>query len=152
MELLKQLEIPVLAFQDSGVYDIHRARCTGAQLFLNHTSRNACVWIQASGENMYGVLRGDLPARLIALFKIRSSYMQQDTVYRLAGVQFMSLVDSGRPSDVHSLVTAQLRNVTQELTIVDIGTILGLAYLIPETDRPWLVNSRIDLRTFHEID
>jgi len=34
---------------------------------------------------MYGALKGRLPARLIALFKIPSGYMQQDTVYRLAG-------------------------------------------------------------------
>jgi len=103
VELLTHLEISVLAFEESGVYDIHRARCTGAQLFRNQTSRNDCVWIQAGGENMYGALRGRLPARLIALFKMRSCYMQQDTVYRLTGVQFMSLVDSGRPSDVHRL-------------------------------------------------
>ena len=100
---------------------------------------------------MYGALRGRPAERLIALFKIQSGYMQQDTVYRLAGVQFMSLVDSGRPSDVHSLVTVQLRDVTREITIVDIGAIMGLAYLIPETERRWLVNSRIDLRTFNEI-
>jgi len=151
VELLTQLEIPVLAFQESGVYDIHRARCTGARLFRNQTSRNDCLWIQAGGENMYGALRGRPAERLIALFKIQSGYMQQDTVYRLAGVQFMSLVDSGRPSDVHSLVTVQLRDVTREITIVDIGAIMGLAYLIPETERRWLVNSRIDLRTFNEI-
>ena len=30
VELLTQLQIPVLVFQASGVYDIHRARCTGA--------------------------------------------------------------------------------------------------------------------------
>jgi len=77
--------------------------------------------------------------------------MQQDTVYRLAGVQFMSLVDSGRPSDVHGLVTVQLRDVTRELTIVDIGTSLGLAHLIAETHQRWLVNSRIDLGRFNEI-
>ena len=100
---------------------------------------------------MYGALRGRLPARLIALLKMRSGYLQQDTVYRLAGVQFMSLVDSGRPSDVHGLVTIQLRDCTRELTIVDIGAIIGLAHLIPETERRWLVNSRIDLRTFNEI-
>jgi len=87
----------------------------------------------------------------MALFKIRSGYMQQDTVSRLAGVLFMSLVDSGPPSDVHGLVTVQLRDVTRELTIVDIGTIIGLAHLKPETERRWLVNSRIDLRTFNEI-
>ena len=107
----------------------------GARLFRNQTSRKDCVWIQASGENMYCALRGHLPARLRALFKIQSGYVQQAMVYRFAGVQFMSLVDSGRPSDVHGLVTVQLRDVTRELTIVDIGTILGLAHLIPETKR-----------------
>jgi len=100
---------------------------------------------------MDGALRGRLPARLIALVKIRSGYMQQDTVYRPAGVQFMSLVEGARPSDVHGLVTVQLRDVTRELTIVDIGTIIGLVHLIPETERRWLVNCRIDLRTFNEI-
>jgi len=63
----------------------------------------------------------------------------------------MSLVDSGPPSDVHSLVTVQLRDVTRELTVVNIGTILGVAHLIPETERRWLVNSRINLRTFNGI-
>jgi len=105
VELLTELEIPLLAFQESGVYDIHTARCTGTRLFRNQTSQNDCVWIQAGGENMYGALRGRLPARLIAQFKIRSGYVQQDPVYRLASVQFMSLVDSGRPSDVYDLLT-----------------------------------------------
>ena len=100
---------------------------------------------------MYDALWGRLPAMLIALFKIRSGSMQQDTVHRLAGVQFMSRVDSGRPSDVHGLVTVKLRDVTQELTIVDIGRIIGLVHLRPETERRWLVKSRIDLRTFNEI-
>jgi len=62
----------------------------------------------------------------------------------------MSLVDSGLPEDVHGLVAVQLRDVTRELTIVDNGTILGLAHLIPETERRWLINSRIDLRMFSE--
>ena len=53
--------------------------------------------------------------------------------------------------DIHSLVTVQLREDARAFTVVDIGMILGLAHLIPETDRRWLVNSRIDLRTFNEI-
>jgi len=77
--------------------------------------------------------------------------MQQDTVYLLAGVQFMSQVDSGRPLDVDGLVTVPLRDVTRELTIGYIRTIVGLAPLIPETDWRWLVNSRMDLHTFNEI-
>ena len=98
---------------------------------------------------MYDALRGRLPAKLLALFKIRNTH--QDTVCHLAGVQLMGVVNSGRPSDVHGRVTVHLRVDSRELTIVDIGTILGLAHLIPETDRRWLVNSRIDLRTFNKI-
>ena len=63
----------------------------------------------------------------------------------------MNVVNSGRPSDVHGLVTVHLRDDARELTIVDIGTILGLAHLIPETNRLWVVNTLIDLRTFNEI-
>jgi len=70
---------------------------------------------------------------------------------RLAGVQMLSPVNSGRLSDMHSLVTVQLRQAAQEFTIVDIGTILGLAHLIPEGDLRWVFNSRIDLRTFNKI-
>ena len=97
---------------------------------------------------MYGALRGHLPAKLLALFKIRNTH--QDTVWRLAGVRLMGVVNSGRPSEVRGLVTVHLRDDSRELTIVDIGMILGLAHLIPETDQPWLVNSGIDLRTFKE--
>jgi len=85
----------------------------------------------------------------VALFKIRDC--SQDAMRRLAGVQMLSPVNSGQLSDMHSLVTVQLRQAAQEFTIVDIGTILGLAHLIPEGDRRWVFNSRIDLRTFNEI-
>jgi len=71
-------------------------------------------------------------------------------VRRLAGVQFVSAMNSGRISDVHSLVTDQMKEDACEFTVVDIGTILGLAHLIPDGDRRWIVNSRIDLRTFNE--
>jgi len=97
---------------------------------------------------MYGVLRGRLPAKLVALFTIRD-YRCEDRVRRLAGVQFVSAVNSGRISDVHSLVTVQMKEDAREFTVVDIGTILGLAHLISEGDRCWIVNSRIDLRTFN---
>jgi len=72
-------------------------------------------------------------------------------VRRLAGVQFVSTVNSERISDVHSLVTVQMKEDAREFTVVDIGTILGLAPLIPEGDRRWIVNSRIDLRTFNKV-
>jgi len=73
-----------------------------------------------------------------------------DTLRRVAGVQMLTPVNSGRLSDQHGLLTLQMREDAQGFTIVDIGTILGLAHLIPEQDQPWLVNSQIDLRTFNE--
>jgi len=99
---------------------------------------------------MYGALQGRLPAKLVALFKIRD-YRCEDRVRRLAGVQFVSAGNSGQISDVHTLVTVQMKEDAREFTVVDIGTILGLAHLIPEGDRRWIVNSHIDLRTFNEV-
>ena len=70
---------------------------------------------------------------------------------RLAGVQFVSALNSGPISDVHSLVTVQMKQDAREFTVVDIGTILGPAHLIPEGHRRWIVNSCINLRTFNEV-
>ena len=99
---------------------------------------------------MYGVLRGRLLAKLVALLKIRD-YRSDDTVRRVAGVQMLTPVNSGRLSDQHGLVTVQMREDARGFKIVDIGTILGLAHLIQEEDRHWLIKSWIDLRTFNEV-
>ena len=85
VELLTQFEVPVLAFQETDVYDIHRARCPGALAFRNQGSRNDWVWVQAGDEEMYGARRGRLPAKLLALFKIRNPTCD-GTVRRLASV------------------------------------------------------------------
>jgi len=150
VELLTQLEIPVLAFQETERYDIHHAQCTVAHNFRNNGSRNDWVCVRAGTEDTYVALRGRLPDKLIALFKIRD-YRCEDRLRRLAGVQFVSPVNSGLISDVHSLVTVQMKEDAREFTVVDIGTILGLVHLIPEGDRRWTVNSHIDLRTFNKV-
>ena len=144
-----QLEILVLAFHERNIYDIHRARCTGTHRFWNQESQNDCVWVHAGSEEMYGALRGRLPAKLVVLYKLRDC--SQDTVRHLAGVQILSPVNSGPPSNIHSLVTVQLGEDAREFTLVDIGTILGLPHLIPEGGRRWLVNSHIAFRTYIEI-
>jgi len=152
VELLSQLEIPVLAFQEATLYEIHRARSTGALHFRNQGCRNDWIWVQAGTEEMYGALRGRLPAKLVALLTIRDTRCDDtDTVRRVACVQMLTPVISGRLSDQHGLVTVQMREDARAFTIVDIGTILGLAHLIPEADRRWLANSRIDLRTFNQF-
>jgi len=95
------------------------------------------------------VLKGCLPAKLVALLNIRNC--SKDTVQQLARVQMLSPVNAGRPSDINSLVMVQLRGDASEFTWVDIGTILSLANRIPEGNPCWLVNSRIDFSTFKEI-
>ena len=70
VELLTPLDIRVVAFQESDVYDIHRAWCTGALHFRNHVSCNDWVWVHAGSGEMYGALRGRPPGKLVALFKI----------------------------------------------------------------------------------
>jgi len=99
---------------------------------------------------MYDALRGRLPAKLVALFKI-GDYICENAVRRVAAVRRLSSVNSGFPSDIHGLVTVQMREDAREFTIVDVGTIYGLAHLIPEGERRWLVTSRIDLRRFNEV-
>jgi len=103
-------------------------------------------------EEMYGALRGFLSAKLVALLKIRDYRCNNtDTVHQLAGVQMLTPVNSGRLLDQPGLVAGQMREDAQGFTIVDIGTILGLAHLIPKEDRQWLVNIQIDLRTFNKV-
>jgi len=150
VELLMQLKIPVLLFQESDVYDIYCARCTGAPHFRTQGSRNDWVKVQAGCEEMYGALRGRMPAKLVAIFKIRD-YTCENTVRRVAGGRMLSAANPGFPSDIHGLDTVQMREDAQEFPIVDVGTINGLAHLIPEAERRWLVNSRIDLRRFNEV-
>jgi len=129
IELLTQLEVPVLAFQEADIYEIHHARSTGTLHFRNQGSRNDLVWVQAGTEEMYGVLRGRLPAKLVALFKILDPG-SKDTVRQVAGIPLLTPVNSRRRSDLHGLVTVQMREDTRGFTIVDIGTILSLAQLI----------------------
>ena len=108
MELLTQLEIPILAFQDLEVYDIYHARCTGALRFRNQASGNDWVWVQAGRVEMYGALKGRLLAKLVALFNIRD-YTCRDTVRWLVSVQILMAVNSGCLSDIHGMVMVQLK-------------------------------------------
>jgi len=72
-------------------------------------------------------------------------------VPRVPALKMLSTVNSGFPSDIHGLVTVQMREDAREFTIVDVGTIDGRAHQIPDGERRWLVNSRSDLRTFNEL-
>jgi len=60
---------------------------------------------------MYGPLRGRLPAKLVALLKIRDP-SSEDTVRRVARVQLLTAMNSRRLSDLHGLVAVQMREDT----------------------------------------
>jgi len=51
---------------------------------------------------------------------------------QLVGIQFANAVNSGHLSKVHGLVTVQIKEDASVFTVVDIGTILGLAHMILE--------------------
>ena len=70
----------------------------------------------------------------MGLFKIRD-YTCENAVRQVVAVQMLSAVNSGFLSDIHGLVTVHIREDAGEFTIVDVGTILGLAHLIPEGER-----------------
>jgi len=99
---------------------------------------------------MYGALRGHLPAKLVAVLKI-SGYTCVNAMRRVKAVRMLSAVNSGFPSDIHGLVTVQMREDARQFMIVDVETIHGLAHLIPKRERRWLVHSLIDLRMFNEV-
>jgi len=119
IELLTQLEVPVLTLQEADVYEIHSPRSTGTLHFRNQGSGNDWVWVQAGTEEMYGALRGRLLAKLVALLKIRDP-RSEDTVRQVAGVQLLTPVNSGRLLNLHGLVTVQMSEDTRGFTIVDI--------------------------------
>jgi hypothetical protein len=128
--------------------------------FRNGGSRNDWVWVSVGMEDQYGALRGHLPGRLMGLFKLRN--IPKRTVHRLAIIQLLQTHDGGKIREVHGLVKVSNRHRSAADTrvssvnnsnfeVVDIGTISGIAHLIPEEDGCWLVNSRVDLRTFNLI-
>ena len=112
------------------------------------------MWVAYGTSNEYGALRGKLPGKLRGLFKIRDTG-NDGKVYRLAIVQLLQASQNrgGRIADAHRLVRvfAKRQKSETEFRIVDIATVTGQAHLIPDGDGRWLVNSRIDLRTFNDI-
>ena len=157
IEQFGQLQIPVLAFQETDVYDTHRARTTGKRSFRNGASRNDWVWVAVGSKGEYGALHGQLPGKLRGLFKVRNTVADAtgSAVHRLAVVQLLQAQSNGgHITDAHGLVKDSVRRqmpFEDAFWIVDIMTISGIAHLIPEGDGQWLVNSGIDLRTFNEI-
>jgi hypothetical protein len=148
-EHFTHLEIPIPDFQEADVFQVHRARCTGKKSFRNSGARNDWIWIQAGGPDMYGELRGRAVARLVGLFKIRN--VRTEAVNRLAFVQVLDPVNGGTFHGSSGHIRVCKRRKGRDMRIMDIGVVIGQAHVVSYGDGQWLVNHRIDLRTFNEI-
>ena len=103
-----------------------------------------------TGElNLFGEHRGQAVGRLVELFKIRNVWME--VVRRLAFVQVHDPVNGGRYHAASRQLQVCRRRNGLDMRIIDIGGVVGQAHVVPYGDRQWLVNHRIDLRTFNAI-
>jgi len=96
VEQFTHLEIPVADFQETDMFQIHRARCTETKTFRNSGPRNNWVWILAGGEDSYGDLRGRGVVCLVGLFKIRNIVSEAGGVRRQALLCVINLINAGR--------------------------------------------------------
>ena len=90
-------------------------------------------------------------ARLVGLFKIRNVLNGAAGVRRLALLRVLDLINAGRFHLASGHIRVGKRHSGRDMRIVDIGTVIGQAHVIPSGERQWIVNHRIDLRTFNEI-
>ena len=98
---------------------------------------------------MYGELRGRAVARLVGLFKIRN--VRTEVVSRLAFVQLLDPVNGGRFDGASGHIRVCRRPNGRDMRIIDIRVVVGQPHMVPYRDGQWLVNHRIDLRTFNDI-
>jgi len=151
VEGFAQREIPVPDFQETDRFQIHWARCTRTKTFRNGGSRNDWVWVQTGGEANYGDLRGRVVARLLALFKRRNILSEAAAVHRLALVLILDRINGGRLHIPSGHIEVGNRINGRDMRIVSIEAVIGQAQVIPRGEKPWIVNHKIDLRTFNEI-
>jgi hypothetical protein len=154
-ELFSFLRVPVARFQGEDGHVMHTVRSTGPKNYRGGSARNDWVWICMGNKKLYKGLRGRLPARVLALFKLRHPSIPK--TYKLAMIDLLTAGPrGGEPDPISGLITVSRGPQTaSRRRVVDIGCILGIAHLIPESgeedDNKWLVNNRIDLDIYNTI-
>ena len=81
---------------------------------------------------MYGELRGRAVARLVGLFKIRN--VRTEVVSRLAIVQVLNPVNSGRFHGASGHIRVCKRRNGRDMRIIDIGVMIGQPHVVPYGD------------------
>jgi len=88
---------------------------------------------------------------LLALFKIRNVLSGAEDVHRLALVCILNPVGAGRFHCGSGHIRVSKQPNGRDVRILGIGAVIGQAHVITSRERQWIVNHRIDLRTFNEI-
>ena len=88
---------------------------------------------------------------MLALFKIRNVLSGAGDIHCLVLVPILDPVGAGRFHRGSGHIRVSKRSNGRDMQIVSIGAVMGLAHVIPSGERQWIVNHRIDLRTFNEI-
>ena len=90
-------------------------------------------------------------ARLLALFKIRNILSQAAALHRLALDRILDPINGGSFHIPSGHIRVGNRINGRDMRIVSIAAVIGQAQVIPSGEKPWIVNHRINLRTFNEI-
>ena len=90
-------------------------------------------------------------ANLVGLFKIRNVLSEAGGVRCLALLRVLNPIKAGRFHLASGHIRVGKQTSSGDMRIVDIGTVIGQAKLIPSGERQCIVNHRIDLQTFNEI-
>ena len=90
-------------------------------------------------------------ARWLALFKISNIHSEAGAVNRLALVCILDRVNRGTFHIASGHIPVGRLVNGRDMRIVSIGAVIGQPQVIPSGERQWIVNHRIDLRTFNEI-
>jgi hypothetical protein len=145
----RSLQIPVPRFSGLG-FLVHHARCTGVGEFRGG-KRNDWIWVRRHEESdrmQQGTLNGRRPAKLNALFKLKS---EDGTIYRLAHVTMLRCIGGTALQGVEGMLRVGFPPMAEGM-VVPIAKIEGMAHLIPlEPGESWLVNNRVDLETWNTI-
>jgi len=90
-------------------------------------------------------------ARLVGRFKIRNILSETGGFRHLALLSMLDPINAGRLYLASGHIQVGKQTSGRNMRIVNIGTVIGQAHVIPSGERQWIVNHRIDLRIFNEI-
>ena len=148
----KMLQVPVPAFQDPDSFVNHNLRCTGAEGFRGGAPRNDPVWVNVEESlTKTGDLGGRLPAFLKGLLKLRT---KKGDSFRIAVVEVLWPLNSGNANSDDTLVRVHrkvYKTAGGGIWVTNIRSIMGMAHLVAYGEGRWLVNNRIDLKTWNDV-